>query len=263
MGYRRGKRAINLPLILIFILFAIIIMQGFKISSLNKSLDAITIIDWIADSLAVYQGSSIEEPVSLLTPEFISNTFRAKSPFNDDKTFAELIAEYIKYGRSDFYGSPRRTGDIRRIHEGIDFYVDENAPVYPLFGLGIVTEVSHDPDHVIFSTGKEGGTVIDDVGVEYGKIVRILYAEGFESLYAHLNEIYVEEGQLVDDKTLIGLTGYTGNIRFSGKPSHLHLELRDASNNSFDPENRLHYNQLAIDRFVEVILSVTNKIEDE
>lgn len=57
----------------------------------------------------------------------------------------------------------------------------------------------------------------------YGNAVIIRHGENYSSLYAHLSKIYVEKGQKVDLKTIIGEVGSTG--RSTG--DHLHLEIRE------------------------------------
>jgi len=248
---RRSKgNGLKVAVLIIPILIAVLIFQAVKINRLNKRLTGITIIEWQEEELSLVCGNEVFLPTIGMSASFINKAFTPQSPFNDGKNFFELIDEFVKYGSNDMYGSPRRTGNIRRIHEGIDLYVPEDTSLYPLFPVGIVTEVSDDPDHVVQTSGYAGTTRIDSVGVEYGKIVRILYPEGIESLYAHLNEVFVEEGQFVTSGTIVGTSGYTGNIRQSGKPSHLHIELRDVENNSFNPENRIHYSQINVDRFI-------------
>jgi len=247
---RKSGNSIKFLSVLIIIMGIIIVFQAVRISSLKNRLKGLTILDWHENSLQIENGLEFEDQAILITPEFVDNGFQHHSPFNDEHTFAELKEQYLRYGEFDLYGSGRRTGDIRRIHEGVDLYVPENTPVYPIFPVGIVTAVSDDPDFVFQTHGFRGNTRIDSVGVEYGKIVSILYPEGISSLYAHLNEVYVEPGQFVTSDTVVGLTGYTGNIRNSGKPSHLHIELRDEDNESFDPMNRLHYHFASLRKFV-------------
>lgn len=248
-------------LVISALLITVLILQTVKINRLTGRLNDLTIIDWQSDSLRVETGLSHDIPSVLVTPEFVDQTFLNHSPFGDDYDLEKLIAEYVRYGQSDMYGSGRRTGNIRRIHEGIDLYVPENTPVFPVFPLGIVTDVSDDPDYIFYTTGYVGRTKVDSVGVEYGKIVRILYPEGIESLYAHLNEVFVEPGQIVRGDTPIGLSGYTGNIRYSGKPSHLHLELRDEEGKSFDPEKRLHYRFASLRRFIDHLMTIKQGTE--
>lgn len=64
---------------------------------------------------------------------------------------------------------------------------------------------------------------IADVRVDrdYGRHV-VIPSPGFETLSAHLDEVYVQAGQYVTAGTLIGLMGSTGNA----KGRHLHHELR-------------------------------------
>lgn len=59
--------------------------------------------------------------------------------------------------------------------------------------------------------------------VGYGQFVVIDHNIDYITLYAHLSEIYVEEGQIVGKGQLIGRVGSTGN---STGP-HLHFEIRD------------------------------------
>ena len=251
MRRSKGKKLLTAYIVVFLLLALIIIFQSIRINSLMKRLDGITVIDWSEETLLVESGFSIDYPTVLITPEFVDQAFIHHSPFRGEHTYAELKQEYLRYGEFDLYGSGRRTGNIRRIHEGVDLYVPEDTPVYPIFPIGIVTDVSDDPDYIFYTSGYSGRTKIDSVGVEYGKIVRILYPEGIESLYAHLNEVFVKPGQIVTGDTQVGLTGNTGNIRNSGKPSHLHIELRDVNGESFDPEKRLHYNFASLRRFID------------
>jgi murein DD-endopeptidase MepM/ murein hydrolase activator NlpD len=59
--------------------------------------------------------------------------------------------------------------------------------------------------------------------VGYGQFVVIDHNIDYITLYAHLSEIYVEEGQVVAKGQLLGRVGSTGN---STGP-HLHFEIRD------------------------------------
>ena len=87
-------------------------------------------------------------------------------------------------------------------HEGVDISANVGSPVY--------------------STAK--GKVVKILYSKYGYGNRILikHAYGFETLYAHLNKIYVKRGQWVKKNQLIGTVGNTG---LSTAP-HLHYEVR-------------------------------------
>jgi len=56
----------------------------------------------------------------------------------------------------------------------------------------------------------------------FGNYIVIDHGSGFSTLYAHLSAIHVKAGDFVDNQTIIGLMGSTGNS--SG--SHLHFETR-------------------------------------
>jgi murein DD-endopeptidase MepM/ murein hydrolase activator NlpD len=69
----------------------------------------------------------------------------------------------------------------------------------------------------------------------YGNVIVIDHGNGWQSLYAHLNEIYVTCGASVSQGIQIGAMGSTG--RSTGP--HLHFELMDAGGNRVNPKNFL------------------------
>lgn len=247
------KTGMKLPikLIIFCVMLLIIIIDTFVIRFLKEKLDNITIISWQDSTLIMVSPKTVKEPIILVSREFIDQFNSYKSPFNDGLSFNELIEKYIRNRWADHYGCGRGTAEKKRIHEGIDLFVPENTPVYPLSDYGIVTEVSDNPHYLVEVDYKTKDGAVHQMKIEYGKTVRILYPEGIESIYTHLNEIYVELGQEVNGDTVVGLTGLTGNIRNSGKPSHLHLELRDENNKSFDPRDRLRFHQASLRFFLE------------
>ncbi len=87
-------------------------------------------------------------------------------------------------------------------HPGIDFDGITGDPIYPIY-KGVVEKVGYS------HTG-------------YGKVIIIRHEDGKTSLYAHLSQINVKRGDLVNQTTVIGLMGATG--RSFG--DHLHLEVR-------------------------------------
>ncbi len=72
----------------------------------------------------------------------------------------------------------------------------------------------------------------------YGLAVTIRHDFGYQgqplyTIYGHLSQIDVAEGQYVDTGTIIGLSGETGNVT----GPHLHFEVRLGENNYFDTRN--------------------------
>lgn len=89
----------------------------------------------------------------------------------------------------------------RRFHSGVDIGAPMGAPVVAA-GSGI-----------IISAGWNGG---------YGKAIVIQHNGSQQTLYGHLSEVFVEAGQRIEQGTVIGRVGSTGN---STGP-HLHFEAR-------------------------------------
>jgi murein DD-endopeptidase MepM/ murein hydrolase activator NlpD len=103
---------------------------------------------------------------------------------------------------SDSFGTQRRfNGKVASVHQGTDFAVPPGTPV----------------------TAINSGTVIlaRDLYFE-GNCVMIDHGQGFTTLYMHLSEIQVREGDHVERGQMVGLSGGTG--RATGP--HLHLAVR-------------------------------------
>lgn len=60
----------------------------------------------------------------------------------------------------------------------------------------------------------------------YGNLVKIQHYNGVTTVYAHLSQVLVENGETVSQGDLIGRTGDTGN----STGCHLHFEVRGAKN---------------------------------
>ena len=64
----------------------------------------------------------------------------------------------------------------------------------------------------------------------YGNIVLVDLGDGLEALYAHLSEVRVEVGDVVETGQKLGVAGCTGYCT----GTHLHFELRE-NGTAFDP----------------------------
>ena len=89
-------------------------------------------------------------------------------------------------------------------HDGLDIRAPKGSKVYAV-APGRVKLVVRDPD-----------------GHNYGIHIRITHADGYETIYGHLEKALVKEGNRVEAGTLIGLADDTGN----SFGSHLHLTLK-------------------------------------
>lgn len=92
------------------------------------------------------------------------------------------------------------TGD-RRFHWGIDYPARKGTPVYAT-ASGVIEKAENDDGN-------------------YGNLVKINHLNGYESLYAHLDEIDVTLNEDIKRGDLIGTVGNTG--RATG--NHLHYEI--------------------------------------
>ena len=102
---------------------------------------------------------------------------------------------------SEYYGAPRGAGTY---HAGLDIDQTYN------YGGPIAAAA---PGQVVLATSD---------GYGYGTYVVIRHDNGFETLYGHLSELYVSQGQYVAQGEAIGAVGSTG---YSTGP-HLHFEIR-------------------------------------
>lgn len=87
-------------------------------------------------------------------------------------------------------------------HKGMDLAAVRGSKIFPV-GSGTVMKINHDTRD------------------NYGKYIIMDHGNGFYSLYAHMDEIFVDEGQRVKPEEEIGTVGRTG----LATGPHLHLEI--------------------------------------
>ncbi|BDX05607.1 M23/M56 family metallopeptidase [Planctobacterium marinum] len=100
------------------------------------------------------------------------------------------------------YGHVSRLRNYRK-HGGVDFGVPEGTPVTPV-AEGVVTIADN-----------------STLSSKYGNVILVEHSNGYQSLYAHLNEIRVKPGMKVYKGQTIGSVGATG----MATGPHLHLEI--------------------------------------
>lgn len=111
------------------------------------------------------------------------------------------------FGRNpDIYGRYGLPG-----HEGLDIRAPLNTNIYAC-NHGTIIRAEHDA-----GSGA------------YGRHIRIRHSGGYKTIYAHLNEVLVSEGETVRPGQVIGLSNSTGNS--TGHHLHLTLKLEGATAN--------------------------------
>jgi murein DD-endopeptidase MepM/ murein hydrolase activator NlpD len=99
----------------------------------------------------------------------------------------------------------------RRLHSGEDLGAPEGMPVL---------------------SAHSGYVRYADWGDGYGNMIILEYADGkYQTLYAHLSEILVQDGEAVQARQAIGKVGATGGVT----GAHLHFELLKKTSGDFEP----------------------------
>ena len=149
------------------------------------------------------------------------------------------LAERI-FRRGDYYITspfgPRKdpiTG-VNKQHNGCDYGTNlENWEQYAL----------EKGEVIAIKTGAKD----KDTNGGYGNYVKVKYPRiGIQLLHAHLKEVKVKVGQIVDEKTVLGLTGTTGY----STGIHLHLGLQKIGNTTWlNPEEYEYKEELSKMKF--------------
>jgi murein DD-endopeptidase MepM/ murein hydrolase activator NlpD len=157
-------------------------------------------------------------------------TFTPPPPPNDGPDhlwFRRPVNEGVTWTDKHYpYGSTR--GGTLRPHHGVEFNVGYNTPIVAV-AAGTV-RVAGDDSTVAYGphTNFYGNLVVIEHEYTAGGLPLF-------SLYAHLNEVLVSEGQQVATGAVIGLSGATG----VADGPHVHLEVRVGANSYDNTRNPL------------------------
>jgi murein DD-endopeptidase MepM/ murein hydrolase activator NlpD len=120
-----------------------------------------------------------------------------------------------------------KSSAYKTYHHGTDFRVwnDPNRDILAAMD-GTVVEVNTSGIDWYRWNGKEWvETINNGAGSVYGNYV-IIEHDGYYTMYGHLQNVYVNEGETVRAGRVIGKGGNTGK----SKGAHLHFELREGKN---------------------------------
>lgn len=153
---------------------------------------------------------SLVESAKLSEDDVTSKIAKKEAQLND---YLDALPTYWPVdSRTTFSGFGMRFHPIYKryiMHDGLDMAGEKGDSVYAA-AKGKVT-----------FAGRSGG---------YGNLIIVDHGNGFETYYAHLSKILVEEGQWVTKAQKIALVGATG----LATSAHLHFEVR-LNNEPTDP----------------------------
>ena len=99
-----------------------------------------------------------------------------------------------------------------------DGFYNDGINIYSKKGTNVI---SSEKGKVIYSGNEIPG---------YGNLILIKHSKNWITAYAHLNDVFIEKGNLVKKGQKIGSVGSTGNVR----SPQLHFEIRRGKD-SVDP----------------------------
>jgi murein DD-endopeptidase MepM/ murein hydrolase activator NlpD len=183
------------------------VKKGDSITSIAKKYKA------DAQDVAIYNGISVESELAIgdtvIVPDGEIQIVPSSKPKSKTKT--RVLNSYTYSAPSGFLVRPlvggRKSQGIHG-HNGVDLAAPQGTPVLAAASGRVI---------VAKNGGYNGG---------YGKMIIISHDKGIQTIYAHLRDIYITQGQTVTQGQTIGEVGNTG--RSSG--SHLHFEVRGAKN---------------------------------
>jgi len=145
---------------------------------------------------------NISITTSLLGRESIANAQIPVSNAYSKPTIPRFINPVEGFPLTSGFGNRIHpiSGDLR-FHHGVDFGTPTGTPIKAV------------KQGVVAFAGWNGG---------YGKTVIVQHKDDYETLYAHLDELFVTAGDRVAQGKVIGLSGGTG---YATGP-HLHFEIR-------------------------------------
>jgi len=182
-----------------------------RLEGISASPEKATLAHVVPVGAAHYPATTIK-----VAPQFVAPPKETLARIEEDQAikkqaFATTLPEALWLGRfqppaqaevSGVFGSARVFNGVKKSqHTGIDFRVTTGTPIH----------------------ATNAGTVVLARSLYFeGNCVTLDHGQGLMSLYMHLSEIKVKEGDKVEAGQLVGLSGGTGRAT----APHLHFALR-------------------------------------
>lgn len=140
----------------------------------------------------------------------------------------------------------RITQKYSSTHKGIDIvkYYSETCPI-----------IAHTEGTIVFCQTGQKNNKNATGNASYGNCVKIKHSNGYFTLYAHMEKVYVKKGDYVKRGQEIGYMGETGKAY--GK--HLHFEVREPSEYRINPEPYINSDLPNMGDYYQVYDNVKNK----
>ena len=164
---------------------------------------------------AIEESTLITESTEVLPVEEASSMSQTQIDAQEIKSKYSLIKPADGTITSRFGLRAPTTQTVPKYHTGIDIAANTGT---------------------VFIASMEGTVILVSSQGDYGKHVKIL-KDDVMTLYAHCNDIYVKEGDVITQGQAIGEVGATGNVT----GSHLHFEVRKQER-LVNPDDLIEFN---------------------
>lgn len=186
------------------------VKKGDTLSSIAKKykaeVNAIIAFNNLDEKKDLIVGQEIIVPNGVITSSasYSSASSSGLKPMTEDTSSWPEYKNYYAYPTSGGWNK-----GILHYYNAVDIINSCGSPIYAA-NEGIVTE------------SKGNG----QYNLGYGNLIKIQHYNGTMTVYGHLSEVLVKEGEKVSQGQLIGRMGNTGN----SNGCHLHFEVRGAKN---------------------------------
>ena len=192
-----------------------------------------------------------------------TDTSNMLADYNKSLMYNDLLVNKIKEGKEKVayqywedipVTSPVYVRDIKNITSDYGYRIH---PIYNMWLMHKGIDFSAILGTKVFSTANGTVTKTKESKRGYGNEVFITHDYGYSTRYAHLEDIYVNEGDYVQVHTCIGTIGNTG---LSTGP-HLHYELLK-DNKSTDPMYFTYNNKTerSIGKYFTTLIALENQL---